>query len=272
MIHVGTSGYSYDDWHGPFYPERLAPAERLAWYARFFDCTEINTTYYRQPTERLCAGLAAKVPAAFRFAVKAWGGLTHDHEAATRADFVRFERALAPLAEQGQLACVLAQFPHGFAPTRATVAYVRRLRDEWPALPLVVEFRHVGWHDERAAQLAVDLGLGWCNVDEPALPGLLPATERCTADPAYVRFHGRNAARWYNHSEAWERYDYLYDTQTLHEWVPRIKRLADAADSIYVFFNNHYVAQAVVNARDLLDELGLNPGESDAAEAVDVNG
>ena len=271
MIHVGTSGYSYDDWHGPFYPEGLAPSQRLAYYARFFDCVEVNSSYYRQPTVAQTAGMAARVPAHFAFAIKAWGGLTHDHEAATRADFARFADALAPLRERGQLACVLAQFPHAFAPTRATVAYVRRLRDEWPELPLAVEFRHVGWHDARATELAQTLGLGWCNVDEPDLPGLLPPTETVTAAPAYVRLHGRNADRWYNHAEAWERYDYLYDTETLHEWAERVKRMAKSADSLYVFFNNHYVAQAVVNARDLLDELGLSPGGTETAETADVD-
>ena len=80
MISIGTSGFSYDDWIGPFYPEGLPAREQLAFYAQEFSTVEINTTYYRIPELRLVQGWAAKTPDGFQFAVKAFQGLTHERE------------------------------------------------------------------------------------------------------------------------------------------------------------------------------------------------
>lgn len=95
------------------------------------------------------------------------------------------------------------------------------------------------------------LGLGFCCVDEPRLRGLLPPLAVATGPVAYVRFHGRNAAKWYNHAQAWERYDYTYSAAKLREWTPKLRQLDAAAAHTLVYFNNHYVGQAVRGARDL---------------------
>lgn len=257
MVRVGTSGFSYDDWHPRFYPTELPSGRRLAYYAERFGCVEVNSTYYRQPTESMCRRLAATVGPEFRFAVKAYGGITHDWQAATAADFRRFAAALEPLREAGQLGCVLAQFPNAFRPGKAETAHLRRLREQWTELPLAVEFRHVAWDDERAFELLRRHGLAFCCVDQPALDGLMPPVCEVTARLAYLRFHGRNAARWNDHEEAWERYDYLYSPDELEPWTARIKELAQRADEVYVFFNNHRDAQAVQNARELAEQLAL---------------
>jgi len=88
-------------------------------------------------------------------------------------------------------------------------------------------------------------------VDEPRLKGLLPPVAVATAPVAYVRFHGRNAAKWYNHEQAWERYNYTYSPAELAEWEPKLRELDAAAELTLVYFNNHYVGQAVRGARDL---------------------
>jgi uncharacterized protein YecE (DUF72 family) len=72
---------------------------------------------------------------------------------------------------------------------------------------------------------------------------------------AYVRFHGRNKDRWYDHKEAYERYDYLYSEAELREWVPKIRRLAEEADRVFIFYNNHFKAQAVENAMQMKEML-----------------
>lgn len=266
MIRVGTSGYSYDDWHRWFYPQGLKPAERLSFYAERFSCVEVNSTYYRQPTLRLMSGLARKVPDSFRFAVKVYGGITHDWRHATEGDYRVFAAALAPLTESGLLGAVLAQFPQSFRPTKETVAHVKRLREAWPELPLVVEFRHRDWLDEHAFELLRQQRLGFCCVDEPPLEELLPPLALATAAIGYVRFHGRNAEQWHQHEHAWQRYDYLYRAEELALWVPRIKTVAAEADDTYVLFNNHYDAQAVLNAGELLAQLELVEREDDKGQ------
>ena len=84
--------------------------------------------------------------------------------------------------------------------------------------------------------------LGYCCVDEPRLRGLVPPI-------AYVRFHGRNAKKWWHHDEAYERYSYEYKPEELEEWVPRIEKLADAAYTTFIFTNNHYRGAACADGR-----------------------
>ncbi len=248
MIRIGTSGFSYDDWVGPFYPPGLPAREQLAFYAREFATVEINTTYYRIPDPRLVQGWAERTPADFLFAVKAYQGLTHERD---NPDCAAFVAALQPLVEAGKLACVLAQFPYSFHPTPDNRDYLRRVRAGLGDLPAVIEFRHAGWLSQGIFELLRSLGLGFCCVDEPRLRGLLPPVAVATGPVAYVRFHGRNAAKWYNHDQAWERYNYTYPAAELQEWAPQIRTLDAAAALTLVYFNNHYVGQAVQGARDL---------------------
>ncbi|MEA1997489.1 MAG: DUF72 domain-containing protein, partial [Gemmatimonadota bacterium] len=85
---------------------------------------------------------------------------------------------------------------------------------------------------------------------------LMPPEVVCTSSSlGYVRFHGRNAAKWWNPREAWERYDYLYPTTELEEWVKDIKWLEQKTDKTFIFFNNHRQGQAVQNAREMQELL-----------------
>lgn len=248
MIRIGTSGFSYDDWIGPFYPEGLPAREHLAFYAREFSTVEINTTYYRIPDRRLVQGWVDKTPDGFSFAVKAYQGLTHERE---NPDFAPFVAALQPLVAAGKLACVLAQFPYSFHPTPDNRAYLGQVREGLGDLPTVIELRQADWIKPDTFELLRSLNLGFCCVDEPRLKGLLPPLAVTTGSVAYVRFHGRNAAKWYQHEQAWERYNYTYSAAELSEWAPKIRQLDGEAALTLVYFNNHYVGQAVKGARDL---------------------
>ncbi|HEY66070.1 MAG TPA: DUF72 domain-containing protein [Caldilineae bacterium] len=250
-LYIGTSGFSYSDWVGPFYPPDLPKREWLSYYAQEFQTCELNFTYYRLPNARTLAQLAEKVPPGFRFTLKATDVLTHKREEATPEAFAAFRDALRPLIEQDKFGCVLAQFPYSFKANAENRAYLERLREELADLPVVVEFRHRGWITEATFELLERLGLGFCCVDQPRLRGLIPPIARATADVAYVRFHGRNAAKWWEHEHAWERYDYSYSIEELQEWVPKIRSLAEKAQSVYLFANNHWQGQAVNTARQL---------------------
>ena len=76
-VWIGTSGYSYDEWKGNFYPEKLATKEMLRFYAERLETVEINNTFFRMPTESLIRGWIDQVPEGFRFAIKAPQGITH---------------------------------------------------------------------------------------------------------------------------------------------------------------------------------------------------
>ncbi|NLZ43404.1 MAG: DUF72 domain-containing protein [Clostridia bacterium] len=257
-ILIGTSGFSYDDWLGPFYPEGLAPAAMLPFYAKNFKAVEINFTYYQMPGSQSISGLERKTPAGFTFCLKAHKSMTHEiskDPAEAGEIFHRFRQALFPLVDAGKLGCVLLQFPWGFKYSHENLEYLCFAREALGDLPAVVEFRNAGWVKEEVFSFLSGLNFGFCCVDEPRLRGLMPPVARVTSDLAYLRFHGRNAARWWKHDEPWERYDYLYSSAELQEWIPAILKLSAQAKTTFVFFNNHHAGQAVINARILAELL-----------------
>jgi uncharacterized protein YecE (DUF72 family) len=250
MIYIGTSGFSYDDWVGPYYPADLDKKDWLAFYAREFKTLEINFTYYRMPTARTLAGMARKVPAGFLFTIKATKEMTHTRDA-DAALFPPFIAALQPLIDQQKFGAVLAQFPSSFHYTSENVDYLKAFRAHWHDLPVVVEFRDARWLNDQTFALLREQRYGFCCVDEPRLKGLLPPIAEATAPVAYVRFHGRNAQKWWHHEQAYERYDYTYSQAELEEWIPKIRKLNQAAETVFVFANNHYRGQGIDTARQL---------------------
>ncbi len=258
-IRVGTSGYSYDDWVGPFYPPDLDKSEYLSYYARLFDTVEINFTYYRMPNPYTMRALARKVPRDFLFSVKAHSSMTHERNAREH-EFGEFREAIGPLVAEGKLGAVLAQFPYSFKPNEEAAEWLHVLARELSGLPVVVEFRNRAWVREEAFELLRDLGLAFCCVDQPRLRGLIPPVAVATSSIAYIRFHGRNAEKWWQHEEAWERYDYLYSRDELEPWVNKVRQLSEQTERVFAYFNNHYQAQAVQNAQmflQLLVDAGL---------------
>jgi len=256
-LYVGTSGYSYRDWLGNFYPPGLAARDMLAYYAREFGFTEVNSSYYAIPRPQNLEHMVRKVPASFIFTVKAYHTLTHERGESTVADSRQFRQALQPLLDRGQLGAVLLQFPFSFRNNQPNREHLIRLKDYLPDVPLVVEFRHNSWVNEAIWEFMRCNGLAYTCVDEPELPGLVDRVTRATAEVAYVRFHGRNAKTWWQHEAAYQRYDYLYTNEELQEWLPRVKYLTDQARKVFVAFNNHYHSQAVTNACMLKELLRL---------------
>ena len=232
MIKVGTCGFSYPEWKGPFYPEKLPAQQMLAYYADHFPAVEIDSTYYHIPPPRNMAGLAKRAEGKVDFAVKAHQDMTHAREKYAEA-LPHFRAALAPLREAGALGCVLVQFPFSFKAAPEHRDFLRRLTGDLHPDPTVVEFRHQSWITDETFGLLAELGLAYCCVDEPRLRNLPPPVVRVTASPAYVRFHGLNREKRWTHAEAWERYDYLYSEAELLEWVSKIRSLAERAERCY---------------------------------------
>ena len=247
---IGTSGFSYEDWVGPVYPDDLLKGDWLSYYATEFPTCELNFSFYRIPDARTLERMAVKVPEGFRFSVKAFRGITHERKE-PGPQIERFTKALAPLVDAGKFACVLIQFPHSFHAEEENRDYVKRVREGFGDLPAVVEFRSREWVGERTFDDLRALGLGFCCVDQPPLKSLVPPVAVATGPVAYVRFHGRNSAKWWRHREAWERYDYTYTDDELGEWVPKIRELDVEAPLTLVYMNNHWQGQAVGAARQL---------------------
>jgi len=255
VFYIGTSGYSYDDWVGPYYPPDLPKKEWLSFYAREFNASELNFTYYRLPNAWTLERIAQKTGEGFQFTVKAYKGMTHEREDNAEA-FTQFVAALRPLLEADKFGCILAQFPYSFRPTPGNFDYLKRCRERLGDLPVVVEFRRADWLTPETFAFLREQNLGFCCVDEPRIKGLMPPMVEVTGPVAYVRFHGRNAKKWWRHEHAWERYDYTYSEEELQEWVPRLRKMDQEAEKTFAFANNHWQAQAVGTARQLKLLLG----------------
>ena len=290
-LKVGTSGWSYPDgrgtWNGVFYPAKDARPrgfDELEFYARWFDVVEVNSTFYGPPRARVTQAWADRTPAGFEFAVKLFQKFTHpsmflDAVAAgapgasaaalaaagdvRQADVDEFKAGVEPLALAGKLGPLLVQFPPSFVASAAGVDYLGWLLRTFGDYAVAVELRHQSWSDagpDTAALLAA-YGAAWTLIDEPKFRFSIrqnwTAPENTSAGGvAYVRFHGRNAAEWWHHAAAEDRYNYLYSGEELAPLGEAVGSLATHVKKAYLFFNNHFSAQGVANAVQLRRQLG----------------
>ena len=271
-LRVGTSGWNYPTgkgtWNGIFYPfpeDRQRGFDELASYAERFNVVEVNSTFYGQPRATVALGWARRTPASFEFTVKLFQkfthpGMTSDKAAVSQADVDAFKGGIDPLAAAGKLGPILAQFPSSFHRTPEAVAYLEWLMRTFANYTLAVELRHASWSDAAAETRAL-LGGGhatWVQIDEPKFESSVRQDLAVTgSDLLYLRFHGRNAAQWWDHDQAEDRYNYYYSATELAPIVSKVRQAQLAAKKAYLLLNNHFSAQAVANAttlKKMLDE------------------
>jgi len=250
MLYFGTSGFSYNDWVGNFYPRGMPRREWLSYYAREFNALELNFTFYALPKLSVLEAMIDKTGEGFLFSVKANQDMTHQRQH-NEGVFSAFVYMLQPFIEADKLGCVLAQFPYSFGFSRQNWDYLESFRERLGDLPVVVEFRNAQWLRPEVFDWLSSCNLGFCCVDEPQLPNLLPPLAEVTGNIGYVRFHGRNAAKWWQHEHAYERYDYTYSAEELKDWLPKIGKLNSLAERTFIFANNHWRGQAIGTIRQL---------------------
>jgi len=259
---VGTSGWSYPDWEGVFYPSRKPRGfDELAYLARYFGCVEVNSSFYRPPTARMTASWLGRTPHEFEFTFKLHQRFTHQRqEPWTAAEAAEYKTGLEPVREAGRLGAVLVQFPWSFRADDAAFKHLEAVKRDFGDLPLVVEVRHVSWTSPHAVRFLKDNGLGFADIDQPASRSAVPPMSLVTSPIGYVRLHGRNREAWLKPEAGRdERYNYLYREEELKEWIGRIHEIARASAKTYVFTNNHYRGQAPANALQILSQLRGGP-------------
>lgn len=263
MIYVGTCGYAYKDWIGPFYPGKIRSNEMLPYYARCFPAVEIDASYYGVPSARTIEAMDRNTPPEFRFCFKVPSTVTHPPEAVTHVhpDARLFVESVGLLKEGGKLGCALLQFPNGFRNTPAANEYLRLAVEALAPLPLVAEFRNREWQNPATIELLAGLGVGWCNVDMPRFETLMQASSDVTSPTGYVRFHGRNAAQWWSGTNV-TRYDYEYSAEELEPWTNRVAEIEEAAERTFAFFNNHARGSAARNAELFIELLSARYGKA----------
>ena len=164
---AGTSGYSYKEWKGSFYPEDIAANAMLAHYAAHLPAVEINNTFYRMPRAGVLETWRDAVPADFRFVIKASRRITHQAKLVDCEDVVaHLAGLLETLGEK--LGCVLFQLPPY---VRKDLAVLDAFLDAWPKeFPAAVEFRHTSWFDGETAEALTRHAAAICVSDDGKLP------------------------------------------------------------------------------------------------------
>lgn len=236
-MHVGTSGWNYKDWKGPFYPETIGERRFLEYYATQFDCTELNASFYRLPQEKTVNKWRERTPEDFRFCPKLSRYITHQKrlkaaEEPVKTFFDRFELL------RDRLGPVLIQLPGNlpFDPDRAR-AFLRHLT-EYPER-FALEARHESWLEAEALAALREHNVAWVIAHSG---GPFPYGEEVTADIVYLRFHGPGA-----------RYASTYSEEMLEAYASKIVGWLDAGLEVWAFFNNTDGGYAPNDARDLAD-------------------
>ncbi len=277
-----------------FYPNtEMSAEERLGFYAERFLIVEVDSTYYAPPSERVAGLWVERTPDEFTFDVKAFRLLTQ-HPTPPRSlwkdfreklpegmaekanvymrDLPRdlqaeaaqaFRDALMPLHSAGKLGVVLFQLPPFVYPTRGSFGYLKWVAEQLSDFQLAVEFRNGRWLDAEQMTDTLDFlerhSLAYVCVDEPqGFKSSVPPVVAVTAPVAEVRFHGRNAENWEKRGiTAAERFKYDYPKTELEEWVPRLRTLAESADTVHALMNNCYSDYGIRSARSLAGLLDL---------------
>ena len=241
-VFLGTSGWSYKEWVGPFY--KTSTESKLKAYSRVFKTAEIDSTFYRFPSKGLVMGWLRNTPSDFVFAAKLPKQVTHEgklESKAVAADLDRFCDLMQPLQLGGKLCCLLAQLPPSL---KYDAALLEGFLTIFPPLfKLAIEFRHKSWLRNETWKLLESYNAAYTIVDEP----LLPPTVKVTSDIAYVRWHGHGERPWYY---------YLYEQEELKPWVEKVKETEKQAEKVFGYFNNHYNGYAVRNCLQFAEMIG----------------
>jgi uncharacterized protein YecE (DUF72 family) len=242
-LYFGCAGWSYKEWVGPFYDPGKSMLQQ---YSSVFDTVEIDSSFYRPPTEGTVLGLARYTKRGFMFSAKVYQKFTHDLRLKlnenSQSELEGFVQLFDPLLTQDRLGCFLIQLPPSLRKND------KLLEDFLSALPhrydYVVEFRHKSWLDDAIWRILSKYETAYCIVDEP----LLPPEIHITSSVGYIRWHGHGERPWYN---------YQYTQEQLQQWVPRIKEVQENTKRAFAIFNNHFHGYAPENCIQTMEMLGI---------------
>ena len=267
-LYIGTCGWSYPrgegTWKGHFYPK--GEKDELGYYSRYFNAVEINSSFYMPPNPEYVRNWARKVPPGFLFCAKLWQKFTHPdmyRQASGRdavisaEDIDVFNKSMAPLAEEGRLGALLAQFPPSFRNDNFSRQIIKAVMRSFGGYRLAVELRHRSWSDDpQTAELLAEGNAAWVQIDEPQFATSIAQELPQTADIAYFRFHGRNRENWW-HGDSETRYKYLYSDAEINELSGMVQEAGRKAKLTFAFFNNHWQGYAPRNAINMIKSLKI---------------
>lgn len=261
-VRIGACAWSFDEWHGAFYPSDLPESEWLEFYARYLPAVEIDTTFYSAPTENILLRWVEMTPAAFRFACKLPREITHVCRLRDcTAELNSFLRAIEPLTPKLQV--ILIQLPPSFTPKDGRQP-LRRFLTQLPRdFRFAIEFRHAGWHRPQIIGLLEKCRVCWVWADTSPLNErnlapfeFLPRT----TDFLYLRLLGDYATNYDCDGLFVHRYNKLLWKReaALESWSLKIERHLAEARNVWAFVGNHFEGFAPETCQRLAQRLGFD--------------
>jgi uncharacterized protein YecE (DUF72 family) len=234
-VYIGTSGWSYKSWRGPFFPQEVKIKDHLRYYATQFPTTELNGVFYRTPTVEAVRGWREQTPADFVFAWKASKFITHWKRLTNSENSIELMvsrlKILSPKSGP-----VLFQLPPRFKANRERLAsFLKLLPKCWP---YAFEFRDKSWYEDDILDLLRDNDISLCLSDHHDAPSPWEVTAR----HVYVRGHGPGGA-----------YKDHYPDKTLRAWARDIAKWKRQRRTVFVYFDNDQKSAAPKDAQRLLD-------------------
>lgn len=242
---IGTSGYSYNDWLGNFYPQFCSPKDFLRFYASVFKTVEIDATFYKIPTAETVKKWRQCTPEEFVFAAKFPQIVTHEGDIASRLSAARAFIDIMQNLET-KLGPLLLQFPYSFKPDEHQDILTALVEAMPEKIKISVEVRNKKWLSDSFYRLLADKKIALCLIDHP----WMPRRTEFTSHFAYIRFLG-------DHKKIESDYSYerLERTEELQWWKDLIEEFSRSRGEVYAYFNNHYSGHSPTTARRLLKML-----------------
>jgi len=257
-IRVGTSAFTAAGWEGSFYPEGMKPAEFLTHYATRFDTVEVDSTFYRIPSEKVVRGWHQKTPEGFLFSVKVPQEITHEKVLEDCDATVKvFLRTMDALGEK--LGPVLFQFPYFNRKAFATVdEFLARLAPFLKKLPkgyrFALETRNKNWLVPKFADTLRERGITLALVDHPWLPRpaeLFQRIDPLTGEFAYIRWLGDRKGIE-ERTKSWDK-TIVDRRRELREWANVCWKISGRGVPIFAYANNHYAGHAPDTVREFME-------------------
>jgi uncharacterized protein YecE (DUF72 family) len=271
-IRIGSCAWSFEDWHGAFYPLDLPESHWLEFYANYLPAVEVDSTFHAAPAENSVRRWVEMTPAGFRFTCKLPRQITHTCRLRDcTAELNSFFRAIEPLGPKLQV--ILIQLPRSFAPRDGKPALRKFLEQLSRDFRFAIEFRHAGWHRPQFIRLVEKYRICWAWADTTPLNErnlapfeFLPRT----TDFLYLRLLGDYATKYDVDGGHVHRYKKLMWKReaALESWSLKIERHLPEVRNVWAFVGNHFEGFAPETCQRLAQRLGFDlplPAETDQA-------
>ena len=244
-LRIGCSGWSYKDWQGIFYPKGLAPKDYLSYYAKVFNCVEIDSSFYRVPNQFMVTQWRNNTPNGFLFSPKLPKKITHENKLKnSESTLVYFYSMMSKLKDK--LGPIAIQLPPSIKLSTHEATMKEFISQLSPEFKHAIEFRHKSWFTPEVYSLLKknNVAMVW------SLNQYVETPPEVTADFIYVRMVGDREITEFTGIQKDRSSD-------MKRWASAVKENAGKFESGYVFFNNHFAGFSPESSNEFRRLLGL---------------